>query len=260
MTLRRLSRHTRLEVPSMAGDGVPAPPARRRRTWTRLGTAAGSALVAIVVAACSSAGSKPAAPHPSASKPSPSAAASSAGPPSTSAPVTGSALGPSACVTAGRPAGGTGPWKIVSPQALCGLPLFDSAQYKQSGQTVASLDKIIINMDDVGSVTSTVTLTYQAPQTPNFYRSVAFVGFEGSFRPAAAVSAMEQPGYTYTREPPGPHGGVLACAHVSGPWDCLWATSTTVCDIQIIDTTGELLGANIGVNAVRIRDALEAPG
>jgi hypothetical protein len=179
--------------------------------------------------------------------------------PSTTAPVTGSALGPSACVTAGQTAGGSGPWKLISPQVLCGLPLFDSAQYVQSGQSLASIDKMLFSMNNVGSVTATVTLTYQSPKTPNFYRSVAFVGFEGTFKPAAALSALEQQGYTYTSEPPGPHGGMLACGQTSGPWDCVWATRTTVCDIEILDTTGELIGANVAVNAVRIRDALEAP-
>ena len=257
MTARKSSRHTRLEVALMAHDGGPGTPPRRRRPWTCLGIAVCSVLVATAVAACSSAG-QPSSSRPSASTPPPSAEPTDTAS-STTAPVTGSALGPSACVTAGQPAGGSGPWKILSLPALCGLPLFDSAQYVQSGQSVASMDKMLFSLNNVGPVTATVTLTYQSPKTPNFYRSVAFVGFEGTFRPAAALSQMEQSGYTYTSEPPGPHGGMLACGKTAGAWDCVWATHSTVCDIEILDTTGELIGANIGVNAVRIRDALEAP-
>jgi len=257
MTLRGLSRHTRLEVPLMACDGGPGAGPRRRRIWAWLGITVGSVLVATAVVACSSAG-QPSSSRPSASTPPPSAKPTDTAP-STTAPVTGSALGPSACVTAGQPAGGSGPWKLISPRTLCGLPLFDSAQYAQSGQSLASMDKMLFGMDNVGPVTATVTLTYQSPKTPNFYRSVAFVGFEGRFRPAAAINAMELPSYTYTSEPPGPHGGMLACGRTEDAWDCVWATPSTVCDIEILDTTGELIGANIGVNAVRIRDALEAP-
>ncbi len=256
MTARKLSRYTRLGVPLMARDGGPGARPGRGRIWAWLGIAAG-ALAATALVACSSAGQQSSS-HPAASTPPPSAKAS-AGAPSTTAPVTGSALGPSACVTAGQPAGGSRPWKLLSPRSLCGLPLFDSAQYVQSGQSVASMDKMLFSMNNVGPVTATVTLTYQSPKTPNFYRSVAFVGFEGTFRPAAAISQIEQQGYTYTREPPGPHGGMMACGKTSGAWDCVWATPTTVCDIEILDTTGELIGANIGANAVRIRDALEAP-
>ena len=257
MTLRGLSRHTRLGVPLMACDGGPGARPRRRGIWAWLGIAVGSVLVATALVACSSAGQQSSS-RPPASTPSPSAKASAGGP-STTAPVTGSALGPSACVPAGQPAGGSGPWKLLSPRSLCGLPLFDSAQYVQSGQSVASMDKMLFSMNNVGPVTATVTLTYQSPKTPNFYRSVAFVGFEGRFRPAAAINAMELPSYTYTSEPPGPHGGMLACGRTQGAWDCVWATPSTVCDIEILDTTGELIGANIGTNAVRIRDALEAP-
>jgi hypothetical protein len=52
-------------------------------------------------------------------------------------------------------------------------------------------------------VTSTVTAAYQSPQTPNFDRGVTFVGFDGTFRQAAALSTMELPGETYTRVPQG---------------------------------------------------------
>ncbi len=257
MTQRGLSRHTRLGVPLMAHDGGPGVPPRRRRLWAWPRIAAGSVLVVAAVSACSSAG-QPSSSRPPASTPPPSAKPLDTVP-STTAPVTGSALGPLACVTAGRQAGGSGPWKLISPRTLCGLPQFDSAQYVQSGQSLASMDKMLFGMDNVGPVTATVTLTYQSPKTPNFYRSVAFVGFEGRFRPAAAINAMELPSYTYTSEPPGPHGGMLACGRTQGAWDCVWATPSTVCDVEILDTTGELIGANIGVNAVRIRDALEAP-
>jgi hypothetical protein len=250
MALRGLSRHARLEAPLIARDGGPAGSARRRRLWTWLGTATGSGVLAIAVAACSSAGSKPAAPHPSPSKPSPSA----------SIGLSASAMGPSACVTAGRPAGGSGPWRFVAPATLCGLPLDNSTQSQQLGLTVASENKLLLTMDGGGTATSSTTLEYQSPRVPNFYRSINVVGLEGTFHPAAAVSAVEEQGYTYTREPPGPHGGVMACADTEGVEDCVWATSTTVCDVQIIDLSRELLGASVAVNAVRIRDALEAPG
>jgi hypothetical protein len=251
MNLRGLSRHTRLGFLLTGYDGGPAAPARRRRlcTWLRIGT--GSVLVAFVVVACSPAARQPASLHPS----SPSASK-----PPASTTLAKSALGPSACVAAGRPAGGSGPWTLVAPRTLCGLPPDNSAQYDQGGQALASEYKILLSMDGGGSAKSTVTLEYQSPPIPNFGRSINLVGFEGKFQPAAAVSVIEEGGYSYSNLPPGPHGGALACANVEGTENCVWATSTTLCSINIIDTTGELLGANIGVNAVRIRDALEAPG
>jgi hypothetical protein len=218
-----------------------------------LGVGVGSVLAAVV--ACSPAAKHSASPSPSASRPSPSASKSSPG-----SPLAQSAMGPSACVTAGSPVGGSGSWKFVSPPTLCGLPLDNSGDSEQLGQTVAGENQSIITLANVGSVTSSTTAEYQSPQTPNFYRSINVVGLQGTFRPAAAVSAVEGTAYTFKSVPPGPHGGAMGCANEEGTETCVWATHTTLCSVQIIDTTGELLGSNIAVNAVRIRDALEAPG
>jgi hypothetical protein len=224
----------------------PAP--RRRRLWMWLGIGGGSVFVALIVLIGFLAATKTASSSPPASKPSAHASASSA-------------LGPLACVTAVAPAGGSGPWKLVTPRALCGLPQQNSAQAQQTGQALASEDNTLIGLNNAGSVTSTITMDYQSPQgIPNFYRSVTFVGFEGRFQPAAAASAIQESGYTYHSMPPGPHGGAMACADIYGSEDCVWATSTTACEFQIMDTTRELLGANFAANAVRIRDALEVPG
>jgi hypothetical protein len=247
MNLRGLSGQTRLGFLLMAYDGGLAALPRRRRPWTWTG----SVLVAFVVVACSPAARQPASPHPS----SPSASK-----PPASTSLAKSALGPSACVTAARPTGGSGPWKVVPPPTLCGLPEQTSAQYLQTARGLASIIKVLLSISNVGPVTSTITATYQSPQTPNFNRSLAFVGFEGTFRPAAAVSVVEGTAYTFTSVSPGPHGGAMGCANEEGTENCVWATSTTLCEIQILDSTGELLGANVGVNAVRIRDALEVPG
>jgi hypothetical protein len=228
----------------------------RRRPWKRLGLSTASILAATVIAACSSAASS----HPSADTP--SLSPPSLGPLAT--PSTNSAGGPLACVSAGRATAGDGPWKLVAPLALCQLPLETSPQFQKSGQALAGTTKILINMDNAGTVTSTIAVTYQASQeaaeAASHDRSVSVVGFDGRFRPAAALSAVEeQPEYTYTNLPPGPHGGMMACANVEGTENCVWATSTTVCEITIIDPTGELIGASSGANAVRIRDVLEAP-
>jgi len=249
MNLRGLPRHTRLGLLLIAHDSSPGAPPRRRRRM-RLGIGAGVVLLAVV--ACSPAAKHSASPSPSASTPSASKS-------STGTSLAKIATGPSACVTAARPTGGNGPWKFVSPATLCGLPLDNSGQSQQLGQTVAGEDKGILDLANAGSVTSSTTAEYQSPETPKFYRSVNVVALVGTFRPAAAVSAVEGTAYTFKKVPPGPHGGAMGCGNEEGTWNCVWATRTTLGDIEIIDTTGELLGANIGVNAVRIRDALEAP-
>jgi hypothetical protein len=258
--------HKRLWFPLMVHDGCADGPRRPHGRsgpghWPgprrgRLGVVGGSVLAAFVLAACSSASSS----HPPASKP-------PVGKPSPGATPTRSASnadGPLACVTAGRATGGNGPWKLVTPPTLCQLQLQTSHQFKQSGQQLVDATKALLLIDDAGTVTSALGVTYQgssdAAQRASSGRSVSVVGFDGRFRPAAALIAVEEAQFTYTNLPPGPHGGMLACANTEGSEDCIWATHTTLCDITIIDPTGELIGGNSGANAVRIRDVLEVPG
>jgi len=171
-----------------------------------------------------------------------------------------SALGPSACVTAGRPAGAGPPWKLMTPRKLCGLPQETSAQARESGQALVSADEGLMTVTNVGQETSSVSGAWHTPNgVPNIYRSVTFVGFEGTFEPAAVVSVLLAGQGTPRSVPPGPHGGVMTCATQYRSQTCVWATPTTVGEMQVIDTTGELVGANTGVNAIRIRDALELP-
>jgi hypothetical protein len=253
MESRRVSAHIQLSFSPDYQRGQ-----RRCRLWQRLGIVTGSAFAACAIVACSSASSS----HPSATTIKPPPSARSLGPAPTPSAV--GADGPLACVTAGRATGGTGPWKLVTPPALCQLPLQTSQQYVQSGKSLVGLSKILINMDDAGTVTSAFGVTYQgtseAAQRATSFRSVSVVGFNGSFRPAAALGAVEEQGYTYTSLPPGPHGGTLACASEGNSENCVWVTSTTLCQIMIIDVTGELIGTHTDANAVRIRDVVEVPG
>jgi hypothetical protein len=234
----------------MAYDGGPDAPPGRRRVWARLGIGTGCVLVAVTIAACSSAGSHAASGPSASSPPSPRPLAT---------PSSSSSEGPLACVTAGKPAQGSGPWKLVAPATLCGLPEQTTGQYVQSGQSLAGLDKEVLKIDNAGPVTSEFSAAYQSPPTPNFDRSVTVVGFVGTFKAAAALNALELPGQTYTSVPPGPHGGTMACSGENDGGNCVWVTPTTVCEITISDSTRQLLDANIAANAVRIRDALEAP-
>jgi hypothetical protein len=187
--------------------------------------------------------------------------------PSASAP---NDTGPSACAAASQAGQGSqaGPWRLLSPSTLCGLPQNNSPQELSASQGMASAlesDLDNFNGQNFGQETSDVSVGYQIQHGFGIYRSVTFTGLEGTFRPRAAASAVESgldfgQHYTFTSVPPGPHGGVMACGgEYPDSEDCVWATRTTLCVIMIIDTTRELVGSSIAANAVRIRDVLEVP-
>lgn len=228
-------------VPGMAT--TPESPRRpwRRRPW--LAIAAGAALVIITVLAMvvMNAGSPIPPPSPT---------------------------GPSACVRPGNVAKSSRSWKFALPRTLCGLVRNNTAPMLTSNRAMVEALQGALSASGLsgaaspGYVTSSLAQAYQLGASQSgIYRSIAFVGLKGRFGPAAAVATLGnalQSGAPLRSVPAGPHGGAMRCALVSGyAWQCVWATTTTVGEFQIIDTTGQLTGRHIAANAVRIRDAIE---
>jgi hypothetical protein len=172
----------------------------------------------------------------------------------------------------GRPAGGTGPWKLVTPRTLCGLPQNNSAQQQETGQGLLGLTEEnlfgpLAVLPDVGNETSAFATSYNTPDRLGVYRYVNVLAFNGTFNPTTAVHALatadensDIPGNVFHSVPAGPHGGVMECAPSYTAEECVWATSTTLGDITIDDTSNELTGDHTDTNAIRIRDALEVMG
>jgi hypothetical protein len=182
-----------------------------------------------------------------------------------------SPTGPSACLLPGHAASGKGPWKFALPRTLCGLGKNNTSQMRKSNQAMADALQTALStnglggLPDAGHFTSSHAQAYQlGANQSGIYRSVAFVGLKGSFSPAAAVATLGsalQASAPLGVVPAGPHGGAMRCAPASGDaWQCVWATTSTVGEFQIIDTTGELTGRHMAANAVRIRDAIEVRG
>lgn len=189
-----------------------------------------------------------------------SGSGSSAGPPP-------SPTGPKACVLPGATASTSSHWKIVLPRTLCGLPQDNTAEMLSAGQDMVSVLQSVLSTSGLGgpsagNATSSHAQAYQLSHA-GIYRSITFVGLGGRFSPAAAVAALSsslQDSAPFRSVPPGPHGGAMECALMSGTlWECVWATTSTVGEFQIIDTTNELTGSHLAANAVRIREAVEVP-
>lgn len=182
-----------------------------------------------------------------------------------------SASGPSACVVNGSPGTGSGPWKVVQPTTLCGLPVDKSPASLAASQQSLTATELVFDpvggQPNPGSETSAFSVGYQIPSSANFERFINVVAFSGTFNQPAAVSELAQldtnpdiPGNVFKSVPPGPHGGLMECAPSFTAEECVFGTSTTLGQFTIEDTLKELTGAATPANAVRIRDALEVPG
>jgi hypothetical protein len=176
----------------------------------------------------------------------------------------------SACVLSGGSAAGSGPWKVVEPRTLCGLPVDNSPVSTEAEQQSLTATELVFSpvggQANPGTETSAFSVGYQIPSSANFDRFINVVAFNGTFNMQAAVSALAQldtnpdiPGNVFKSVPPGPHGGLMECAPSYSAEECVFGTSTTLGQFEIDDTLHELTGASTATNAVRIRDALEVP-
>jgi hypothetical protein len=168
--------------------------------------------------------------------------------------------------------GVSGPWKIVLPRVLIGLPQDTRPANVAAEQEGISSEESLFSLyritggPDPGKYTSAFARNWDTqnrqPGAPSRY--VIFVGFNGTFKTSAAFSQLENlassnPGGPdpFRKVAAGPHGGLMACEADSGAARCVWASPTTIGDVTIADTSGELTRDNGAATAVEIRDVLE---
>lgn len=153
-------------------------------------------------------------------------------------------------------------WKIEMPRTLCGLPADASDNARKNGNALLQTETISLSVHaGAGTVKSGAAGAWVTPSGLTAWRDITATGFTGQFDPKTALKVMETSGSAYHEVSPGPHGGVMACGVSGGGTEsCAFATTTTVGQFTLGDTSGELSkGGNADATATEIRDALEAP-
>ena len=107
---------------------------------------------------------------------------------------------------------------------------------------------------NLGSVTS---------PTASGFKGAVFVGYEGTFNPAAVIK-YEQSQLTSTRTvDPGSHGGDMMCGYNhstgSAASECLWVTTSTFGEVEYIDGETPVKYSAASNVAAEIRQAVEVP-
>ena len=107
---------------------------------------------------------------------------------------------------------------------------------------------------NLGSVTS---------PTASGFKAAVFVGYEGTFNPAAVIK-YEQSQLTSTRTvDPGSHGGDMMCGYNhstgSAASECLWVTTSTFGEVEFIDGETPVKYSGAPNVAAEIRQAVEVP-
>ena len=113
-----------------------------------------------------------------------------------------------------------------------------------------------------------VTGIYDTGRSSDFksatYQGLVFVGYDGTFDPAAVIKIVRLHLKSSRVVDPGPHGGEMACgynttsgAHAS---ECVFVTKTTFGVVEFIKDGEPAKQGGASVLALKVRQAVEVKG
>ena len=93
------------------------------------------------------------------------------------------------------------------------------------------------------------------------FRGILFVGFNGTFDPAAVIKAAQSELVSSSVVSAGPHGGDMVCglnnSTASAASECVWVTPTTLGEVQYLQAAVPSKYAGIAALALQVRNAVE---
>ena len=122
---------------------------------------------------------------------------------------------------------------------------------KGAGQPGASVAGIYT----IGPVTSVASSNFTG---------ILFVGFNGTFDPAAVIKAAQSELVSSSVVSAGPHGGDMVCGYDTSTGtdasECVWVTKTTVGEVQYLEAADPSKYSGIATLALQVRNAVEVHG
>jgi hypothetical protein len=128
------------------------------------------------------------------------------------------------------------------------VPSAAQIKAKGAGQPGAS----VVGIYTIGPVTSV---------SSSDFRGILFVGFNGTFDPAAVIKAAQSELGSSSVVSAGPHGGDMVCglntSTASDASECVWVTPTTLGEVQYLQAAVPSKYAGIAALALQVRNAVE---
>jgi hypothetical protein len=113
--------------------------------------------------------------------------------------------------------------------------------------------KVTVGVYDTTTVTSI---------TSSAYRGIIFVGYEGTFNPAAVIKIERSLLVSSRVVKAGPHGGAMVCGYSrttgTDASECVWATKTTFGIVEYFNHGQPAKVTNASRLALKVRAAVEA--
>jgi hypothetical protein len=140
-----------------------------------------------------------------------------------------------------------------------------TTDFSQAGRTRAAAVVQQLKTHGAGTLGKSVFgvygLNFEPESSPDF-KAVEFVGYDGTFNPAAVVSYEKTQLQSARVVPAGPHGGNMLCGYDvsngSQVSECLWVTTSTFGEVDFV--AGQSLAKYTGdapLVALNVRDAVE---
>ena len=115
--------------------------------------------------------------------------------------------------------------------------------------------------------TATVTGIYDtggsSSYTSSTYQGLVFVGYDGTFDPAAVIKIVRSHLKSSRVVDPGAHGGQMACGYNTTAADaseCVWVTKTTFGVVEFIRDGQTAKQSGASALALKVRQAVEVKG
>jgi hypothetical protein len=93
------------------------------------------------------------------------------------------------------------------------------------------------------------------------FKAVNFIGYDGTFKPAAIIAAERAQLIDTRMVPAGPHGGEMMCGYSvvdgSDTSECVWATTSTFGQVEFVVGTSEVKYLGASSIALTVRNAVE---
>jgi len=95
------------------------------------------------------------------------------------------------------------------------------------------------------------------------FRGILFVGFNGTFDPAAVIKVAQSELVSSSVVSAGPHGGDMVCGYTistgtgTDASECVWVTPTTLGEVQYLQAAFPSKYAGTAALALEVRNAVE---
>lgn len=182
---------------------------------------------------------------------------------SSSSPGTGS-------TAAGGGPNGTGSYVLTEAPKIGAFPLNKAATeaaapaVREQTRTVATA----LKAKKAGVPGKAVTAIYDTGGSTDFksdaYQGLIFVGYDGTYDPAAVIKIVRSHLKSSRVVDPGPNGGEMACGYNTTTGDdaseCVWATKTTFGIVEFVKDGKTAKQPSASALALKVRQAVEVKG